>query len=50
MRKYHGKNKMGGAYHLKCEACGQEVIGLKGHINHVHRRCKHDPKGKWGSA
>ena len=50
MRKYHGRNKMGVAYRLRCRVCGQESIGLKGHIDRTHRRCRSDPKGKWGGV
>ena len=49
MQKYKGKNLMGGTYRLKCGMCSQESIGLKSHLGHFHKRCTHDPKGKWGA-
>jgi hypothetical protein len=48
-RKFHGRNKMGGAYKLKCE-CGTEAVGLKGHVDHTHKRCPLKVRGRWRTA
>lgn len=46
-RKFHGRNKMGGAFKLKCSKCEAEAVGLRGHVDHQHKRCAHEKRGRW---
>lgn len=46
-RKFKGRNAMGGAFKLVCKSCSAEAVGLKGHVDHQHKACNHEPRGRW---